>query len=144
MQVLSSVVDVGEPSRRSDQQEEGVDLTDRMEDIIDGLDDVEDIELDADADLDGPQTAGRISNENRQILRDTFNLMYDKIKEVAAVTGQARSQVLDQFFTATHTRVHLKTNAWNIYSAYFAANREQEIELLPDAECTCIVCCAYI
>ncbi|OJT12713.1 hypothetical protein TRAPUB_10741 [Trametes pubescens] len=131
----------GGPSRLSDQHDEGVALADHMEDLDDVPDDSEldadpdaDPDLDLDPDLDGPRAAGRISNDNKQILRDAFEQMYEKIKEVSAITGQAKSQVLDQFFSATHTRVHLKNNLWNIYSAYFVANMEQEIALLPNAE----------
>ncbi|EJF60373.1 hypothetical protein DICSQDRAFT_171095 [Dichomitus squalens LYAD-421 SS1] len=78
---------------------------------------------------DGPNATGRISEASLERVRDGLIQVQKSAKDIAAETGLSLSQVFDRWMS-TSQRTHTKRNPWNLYSAYFKDNEEQELARL--------------
>ena len=117
--------------------------SDVLDDAFDGIGasdqvDTDDagVEDDDDADnSDDPNAAGRISEASLERIKNGLLQVQKLARGIAAETGLSASQVFDRWMAASQ-RTHVKRNRWNLYSAYFKDNEEQERARLSEREST--------
>ena len=104
--------------------------TDIHDDVDDDDDDDDD---DAEHSDDLNAAPGRISDASLQRIHEGLDEVQKLAKNIAAETGLSPSQVFHQWMS-TSQRTHTKRNPWNLYSAYFKDNEQQERQRLKEGE----------
>ena len=99
----------------------------------DDIGDFEQVDTDDVDDSDDPNAAGRISEASLERIKDGLLQVQKLAQGIATMTGLSTSQIFDRWM-ATSQRTHVKRNRWNLYSAYFKDNEEQERARLSERE----------
>ena len=76
---------------------------------------------------------GRISDTSLERIKEGLHEVQKLARDIASETGLSPSQVFHQWMS-TSQRTHTKRNPWNLYSAYFKDNEQQERERLKERE----------
>ena len=76
---------------------------------------------------------GRISEANLERIKEGLHEVQKLARNIATETGLSPSQVFNKWMS-TSQRTHTKRNPWNLYSAYFKDNEQQERQRLKERE----------
>ena len=82
---------------------------------------------------DSNAALGRISDTSLKRIQEGLQEVQKLAKNIATETGLSPSQVFRQWMS-TSQRTHTKHNPWNLYSAYFKDNEQQERLRLTERE----------
>ena len=85
---------------------------------------------------------GRISDASLERIQEGLHEVQKLAKDIATETGLSPSQVFHRWMSASQ-RTHTKRNPWNLYSAYFKDNEQQERQRLKERESTIYPCSWY-